>query len=387
MSQRIQVFDSMRGVAALQVVFHHYLIVFPLFFGANGAGTSVNFFIWLIASTPLHFFWAGHEAVVFFYLLSGFALALPFMDEDAPTYPSYLIRRIFRIWPPYVIAISLGVLMMGLGPSRVGIPEASPWFNGVWSQAVTGMDFVRLLFMIGNTNNVDPSTWSLVHEMRVSIFFPLIAWLVLRLNWVISLLVALGLVLSVHFINILPPSLVSLLKETVFYSSFFVVGALMAKYRWELKKWVSARKTPFKVAAALVALCLYSWKWLIGPFNHFSFDLRYFINSDPFTALGAVILMALALGSPVAQKVLDRPAFRWLGKISYSLYLIHPLVLVACVYLFRDIFPLSLSVSLAFGLSLGLSELYYRWVERPSVVWGHKLSESTGPALRRLING
>jgi peptidoglycan/LPS O-acetylase OafA/YrhL len=134
-------------------------------------------------------------------------------------------------------------------------------------------------------------------------------------------------------------------------------------------------------------LILYNWKWLIEPFNRFSVDLRSNVYSDSATALGAALFMALALGSAKSQKALERPGFQWLGKVSYSLYLIHPLVLMTCVYAFFGIFPLPLSVALALGLSLFFSEYFYRWVERPSMEWGRKLSETTGPALRRLING
>ncbi len=92
-SIRYEELDSARGLAALSVVFHHFLLIFPLFFidtFNDKTASTVN----LLKYSPLHVFWAGHEAVIFFYILSGFVLALPFYSAKKFQYFPYLVKRV-----------------------------------------------------------------------------------------------------------------------------------------------------------------------------------------------------------------------------------------------------------------------------------------------------
>lgn len=64
MNNRFNEFDSLRGLAAVSVVLCHLL---PL-----GNYTLIN----TLDKTPFHLLWAGHEAVILFFILSGFVLSL-----------------------------------------------------------------------------------------------------------------------------------------------------------------------------------------------------------------------------------------------------------------------------------------------------------------------
>lgn len=60
--RRIHELDSLRGIAAVTVMFSHYLLIFPAFFSNESNDIGVN----VMKYTPLHIFWAGHEAVILF---------------------------------------------------------------------------------------------------------------------------------------------------------------------------------------------------------------------------------------------------------------------------------------------------------------------------------
>ena len=80
---RMHSLDGLRGVAALVVVVHHLLLTLPWFadrVGLGQLGTKGQFtFSWhnLFEYTPLHILYGGTEAVVIFFVLSGFVLINP----------------------------------------------------------------------------------------------------------------------------------------------------------------------------------------------------------------------------------------------------------------------------------------------------------------------
>lgn len=99
---RIRQLDSIRGLAALTVVLQHCLFVFPLLFN----DTSGQQHFWLLnifKYSPLHLFWSGSQAVFLFFLLSGFVLSLPFYRAQSVSYPAFIIKRICRLYLPYIV--------------------------------------------------------------------------------------------------------------------------------------------------------------------------------------------------------------------------------------------------------------------------------------------
>src|SRR6476646_3687670 len=104
---RFNSLGSLRGLAALVVVIHHHLLVFPdLFPTKTGVG---GWFDWL-SFTPLHLFWAGGEAVSFFFLLSGFVPTLPVWRGEELDMLNFVVRRVWRVWVPFIVAVTLAAL-------------------------------------------------------------------------------------------------------------------------------------------------------------------------------------------------------------------------------------------------------------------------------------
>jgi len=93
--------DSLRGLAACSVVLCHATNVLPGVYDDPHRS-------WWLTQTPLALLRAGHAAVIFFFVLSGFVLTLPFLKGPV-SYPSFLARRICRIWIPYATAMVAAV--------------------------------------------------------------------------------------------------------------------------------------------------------------------------------------------------------------------------------------------------------------------------------------
>ena len=76
---RVEQLDSLRGLAAMSVVVSHHLLVFPAVFEAFKSKTPGPDEA-LLLLPPVYIFWAGHCAVVLFFVLSGYVLSLPVFD-------------------------------------------------------------------------------------------------------------------------------------------------------------------------------------------------------------------------------------------------------------------------------------------------------------------
>ncbi|MGO9435837.1 MAG: acyltransferase family protein [Terracidiphilus sp.] len=86
--------DSLRGIGASIVVFGH----FAGLWSSSAWYSAVN-------SSPLRALFAAHEAVVLFFVLSGFVLSIPLSGERPPSYRVFLLRRFCRIYLPFAAAI------------------------------------------------------------------------------------------------------------------------------------------------------------------------------------------------------------------------------------------------------------------------------------------
>ncbi|MGA2908701.1 MAG: acyltransferase [Terracidiphilus sp.] len=175
--------DSLRGLAALMVVLFHVLNLWQA--DAQPASVIIRYFLGL--EYPF-----GTDAMLLFFVLSGFVLSLPAINGKPQTYPTFLIRRVFCIYVPYLPALLVSVA----GAFWLhGIITRSIWFHPFWSEPVNwGLVGQHVLFLsLSNTDQFDPPIWSLVYEMRISLIFPLLCGLVLRLKSRWSLVIAGGL--------------------------------------------------------------------------------------------------------------------------------------------------------------------------------------------------
>ena len=119
--------------------------------------------------------------------------------------------------------------------------------------------------------------------------------------------------------------------------------------------------------------------------------LLYLVTgSVPATIWAFAMALILANGdSPVVSKMkslLNRPSFLFLGKISYSTYLIHyPILwlgkaLLAWIALHANPFVVALALfALTAPTTLGASALLYHFVEKPGIDFGRRLFKNQTP--------
>ena len=92
---KLEKLDALRGMAALYVVIHHSVSNGIMLFGLNIA----------------NLFRFGEEAVILFFLLSGFVINFSFVQSRDKTFRTYLFKRVTRIYIPLLIVMALGYLL------------------------------------------------------------------------------------------------------------------------------------------------------------------------------------------------------------------------------------------------------------------------------------
>lgn len=378
-SERIESLDSLRGFAALSVVIHHCLLVFPVFLAANFLAPMLSRpFVNVMSHTPLHTIWDGHEAVILFFVLSGFVLSLPYYGEKRTTYGSFLIKRFFRIYVPYLVAIGISMLLLSIHAPLLDNARpfaASSWFFSMWNEKDSFKMLVNLMLMSGRfTQTIDTATWSLVHEMRISIVFPVIPWFIKRTKATWQVLAVLSfLIIGTLTIGKFPFQL----GNSIYYTAFFICGSWFAYHRYSISLRIQSLRTFEQWLFALAALLLYNWTWLIPNFGHMPVlrDLDSVTpTSDFFVSIAGMIWMSLIVAPGRAQRFMMHSAFRWLGKVSYSLYLIHPIILLTIIWALSHFLPLFLCVMLVPPVSLVVAGIMNRFVEVPAMNWGRSLA-------------
>ncbi|WP_409305547.1 acyltransferase family protein [Peribacillus sp. SCS-155] len=370
MDQRFRQLDSLRGLAAITVMMSHFFEIFPIFIANTYAeNTSIN----ILKYSPVHIIYAGHEAVIFFFILSGFVLSLPFYSQRQPDYPVYVTKRIFRIYVPYVVSVIIAVIL-NLSISGNGINGLSDWINSVWSLPVDWVTFFGHILFIGSFDNAEfnPVYWSLVHEMRISLVFPLLMLCLMRYKEVRNLAVWIPLSFFGFVATVL---LAKIGIEIDYFATFsyiimFLLGAILAKNKDILIKKYSSLSLISKVLLSIISLLAYTSFWTFQNVR----IINYSIINDYFIAAGVfiIVIMSLAPGN-LSRFLLLRPV-QFLGKVSYSLYLYHSLVLFSLVYLLHNKFNWISILSFSFVGTIIVSSFAYYLVEKPAIKFGKRVS-------------
>ncbi|HUZ93685.1 MAG TPA: acyltransferase [Edaphobacter sp.] len=361
-AKRFYELDSMRGLAALIVVFSHFRNMFYL-----GAGLDHGVLALLY---PLV---AAHESVIFFFLLSGFVLTLPFLRSTRNTYSTFVHRRVLRIYGPYIVALVIAIIGCAIWHGRV-----SPigWGATIWEMPVTFKSVVNHILFIGNYNfrAYNPVIWSLVYEMRVSLIFPFLFLMVFKFRIRYTLI---GIAACTCF-GVTPSESKSLI--TLEYIGIFLIGILLAIHKDELARLYRTISPRQRLLFFLLSAVLYleSHRLIgLGPLWHLG---------DMPIALGAAGFIIVGLNSSAVKRVLNSSIPHFLGTISYSLYLIHGLVLFAMTATLRTKVSHPVFFVIYFPTAVLLSWAFYAAVEKPFMLWSHKVGRrKTVPVIEPVL--
>ena len=322
-SRHYPALDSLRGLAAVVVVFSHFLLLWD----PSSLGRGAR----LLLGGILVPFVNGRSSVILFFLLSGFVLSLPYKRGNALPYPIFLLRRLARIYVPYVAALALALVADWRfhGPLPM-----SGWFNLTWTAPLTWPLILQNFLLIGNydTAQVNTAFWSLAVEMRLSILFPLLCLPLLRLKRTLTFvlfaaLVVLNIVLVQVLAHRLQPVSFTNMAEMVAGTVAFAAGILLSRWlEWFQTMW--GRYSPhWRILFFVASLVVLEWSANL-PVPH------AWIFADILPVAGGCGVLIATLCSRQATRLLSHRLPAWLGRVSYSLYLVHATVLFSLMHLF-----------------------------------------------------
>ncbi|MFT4412574.1 acyltransferase family protein [Fredinandcohnia humi] len=372
MNRRIEQLDSIRGLAALAVVLSHIPYM----------ALSLPFIVYkLLIILRIN---NGHSSVMLFFVLSGFVLALPFLKEQENNYLPYIIKRFFRIYVPYIFAITLAIILSQIF-LKENIVSLGDW-DMLWSIPVSLKLIFEHIFFIGNihSNSFNGPIWSLIHELRISLVFPFIVFLIKRVNWKITIIISLVLSCISGLNNIFNFQESNGYNITYFHTihfvSLFILGALLAKHKNEVITVYKKLHRIYKWLLLFTSLFIYQFSEFIVYFLHGFTNIdfistHFWIIVEYGVALGSVGLIVSALGSYRLERILLFRPILFLGKISYSLYLYHLPIILGCFYLLHYILPLWLISIIGIFLSVCIASVAWKLVEQPSINIGKLLAK------------
>ena len=366
-AERYGQLDAIRALAALAVFFGHCL-------GMLQPAPYIQGPVAWFMHSPFRIAIAGHQAVIFFFVLSGFVLSLGFYRGRSSAGP-FLLNRIFRLYPPYLCALIATVAVRWLIPMHP-LQGLSDSINGFWLEPLRAGQLWPAATMLidAHGSQLNPIAWSLIIEMRVSLVFPLIMILLLRFGWLRGLAVACAL----GILAAIPSNSQSDLYATLQYGFFFVAGAVLAQHRTALIRHCQSLGGSLLLSLLAVAVLLYTQVFWFLP----SSPLHMQPLDDLLTALGAGIIVILALASPKAALLLPT-GLRRLGKGAYSFYLYHFVVLLTVAHLLYGHAAIWQIWLLALIVTILLSSLMYRAVEVPCIAAGHHVARRLNDARER----
>ncbi|MBX5184453.1 acyltransferase [Rhizobium sp. NZLR5] len=311
--------DGLRGVAALLVVQAHVGLIFP--------GASV------------HVTTMGSEAVGLFFALSGFLMAhlygsRPVTKENVL---DFLVSRFARIYPVYLAAVLLVAMLSGI-----------PNLDFV-QPIMGGMDFVRHVFLLGSSGVF----WSIPPEIQFYLLFPIL-WLCLaRPHRYSGVIVGFAVVIVVDGLLELPGPGIMLVSKL----PYFLFGALAGAMHPYWDRWTPSALTG--IFTLFLLAVFFAYRHLAPGFSPEFWSLQ--------SAVAAAVIVALvARQPPIASNVLAAAPIRFLGTISFSLYLFHVPIMFLVHRTFETVMPEPALIAVALFVAVGGAWFLHETIEVPS---------------------
>ena len=422
---QILVLDGLRAIACLAVISYHL------------NSLSARYAIW----TPHHgiynilspIFYFGESGVILFFLLSGFLLFLPYtksllFDTLWPSSRRFYLRRFFRIIPAYYSTLFFMILFFHPSFLHRNLRHV------VWTFLTFRMGF-------GLSQDIDGPFWTLATEFQFYFLLPLIAWVfgliarrgetrwrVMKLTFCLFLLMVWGELSrywGLHLANtskldfVIPYRVAQLLGPYIYgdngkFLEVFAIGMLLCVLHTYAQCAISAdywqrmlhRLSPLLLTIGLVLLYFLSvihfYLANVDASRHVNFTHTYTFL-DPY--MGRIVyywqlyqaaayaisyglcMCAVLYGSPKLKRPFEWSIFRWIGLISFSLYMWHvPFMLLFMNAIGINILKQGFKPAIDYFAFLGwilvvivpLALTCYRWVEMPGMRLGERIIQKLG---------
>ena len=342
---RVDSLDYLRGLAAFGIMVYH-MVLFN--FGEVDASS-------VLAKVKIF-------GVAIFYILSGLTLYIVNINRlffNKNDLADFYIKRFFRIVPLLWLVTFLTVAI----EYHFDLPLKKVLLN---FSIVPGI--IRPGSFLAN------GAWSIGNELFFYLLFPFLIFITRRSHvfiWGITVLAFLAFLYSTFFVL---DSSVPLGKQWYAYVNpfnqvlFFVLGICIGTLDNSSRKY---SETSFLILLLFLGGVLF-----------------YPITGEPIVLVSTYVRIILSIGIFIVCFLFYKSnfeflprwitgTFRFLGEISYSLYLIHPVVLLCLIFLAKkmDIQSIGLIIAATMILSVMVSYLSYKFFEKSFIAMGRSVSK------------
>lgn len=280
----------------------------------------------------------GSFGVEFFFVISGLVIAMTV--EKCQNWWTFLYKRLSRIYPAFLVALFFTATLWAFLGHR--------YFGPI--EIIANIFFVpSFLSQNSNITYVDGVYWSLAVELKFYVIVAIGFAALGRRYWMLA--VALGAFSGIGSLTHLLPNGVVDKILLAKYMPLFLYG--MGLYAWAFE--MAPRKSSILITAACLLFLIQA--------RSFPLHDGSWLASFLFIALGCVAIGYIVVG----RVALAFAPISYLGRISYSLYLLHQIMgvfLIAHLKAFG--LPDLLAISAAIAVSLCLAAISYHFVEQPS---------------------
>ena len=332
---------SLRGLAALAVLLFHSSSLALIYAGGVSSGGTL---VWI---------WSrGYLAVDLFFFLSGFVLTHVYGSQFAEdrswrAVGRFLWARFCRIYPASLFATAVFVLAFTVG--RLPFPTNASFVE----QLISSLSLMQVPWL--DTVLLNPLSWSISAEFYAYLLFPFIVPLILRLSRRLGTVLCVTLLIAI------------------------VVGGRGFSHIDQTSGWVALFRALPEFTVGILAYRSYSarlfrkiWEMdatLIGVIAMIITAGFAGISDGLIIMLLLVLLLASVCNTGRMAGFLDTRPLRWLGEVSYSVYIFQTLPLMLMVSFSGVLVAHGLGGSrfaaIAALLALGGGVLVYRCVDLP----------------------
>jgi peptidoglycan/LPS O-acetylase OafA/YrhL len=314
---QVPVINSLRGLAASMVCFYHFVC------------TTINY---VKDENVLSVFQYGQLGVQMFFVISGIVIPLS-MITGSYNYPSwfrFISKRFIRIEPPYLVSIVIGIAYLYL---RNFVPGSTNV-----DMTPSGRDIVLhlgyLIPFVENAHWVNPAYWTLAIEFQYYLLLSVLFPLVLKGKWL----------------------------GRFFFYSLMIIPSLLIPGHSMLPYWIPVFLTG--ILFALRITCIIDVKEYIGG-TLVCIVLIYLRIGIADAAITVITLLIINLFGKFTFRIGE-----FVGRISYSLYLLHSIIGSAVINFLSHRFTVPWQkvavICIGYAISVFSAWLMYLLIERPS---------------------
>ncbi|MBE2173384.1 acyltransferase [Acinetobacter oleivorans] len=359
--------ESLRGLACLAVVFSHFFgTFFPQLHNFYGSNLPKFEFIELIYNSPFAFFYSGTGAVFVFFVLSGYVLTLSFLKskDSKRKLKESLIKRYPRLAIPAIFSC---LLMWVVLHFSVDLENVSEWFRSVGAKTPNLLEAIYSgaigSFIFGEAK-YNPVLWTMQIELLGSLIVYLICFF--QKNNIIKY--------ALVVISILASMSLSFMAFLGILS--FILGHFL---------YFFSRRIPEFICIFLFIVGLY----FCGAHNE---SASYTVFSkilgertyNILNFFGGGLIVFASIKSNIIDNFFNKNILLSLGKLSFSIYLVHiPIMYILGVPIFNIFLNegfnfvasalISIFISLLF--TIALSVFYSRYIDDFAIKFSNSLSK------------